>query len=245
MRAARADAEAKAAQIRVRPQGRRRPNLTDVLNSPLIQSLVEQQVALQVADRAQLNATLLPGHPRMRELNAQIADLDRQIAVEATQDSGFAGGRGEARRRRAKPRSIREPRPLSRRPQRRPTTPGCELRALEREAAAQRDLLDSYLRRYREALAREQTRLPAGRRARHLARRRVERARFPEEGADDRGGDGRGAASSPSPSSCSANWPAAGRCAASSADEPLPIGRRAGADRRPARAGPTIAACAA
>ena len=41
----------------------------------------------------------------------------------------------------------------SRRP--RPTSRTCELRALEREAKAQRDLLESYLAKYREATARD------------------------------------------------------------------------------------------
>src|ERR1700730_9551248 len=82
VRTARADAEGKAAQIRAGIEAGSVPNLTDVLNSQLIQRLSEQQVSLK-AQMAQLSATFLPGHPRMQELAAQVRDLDRQIAGEA------------------------------------------------------------------------------------------------------------------------------------------------------------------
>ena len=49
--------------------------------------------------------------------------------------------------------------------------PGDRAPALQREAAAQRDLLESFLARYREAVCPHRRRLPAGRRAHHLARR--------------------------------------------------------------------------
>src|SRR5690606_35237818 len=82
VRGVRAEAEAKATQIRAALDAGTALNASEVINSPLIQRLVEQQVALRT-QMADLNATLLPQHPRMRALNAQIADLDRQIANEA------------------------------------------------------------------------------------------------------------------------------------------------------------------
>jgi Mrp family chromosome partitioning ATPase len=152
VRAARADAEAKAAQIRAGIESGSVPNLTDVLNSQLIQRLSEQQVSLK-AQMAQLSATFLPGHPRMQELSAQIHDLDRQIAGEAQKilDSLEAD---------AKLSKAREDEIAHRLDQMKVTAAsandaGVQLRALEREAAAQRDLLDTYLRRYREALSRQ------------------------------------------------------------------------------------------
>ena len=51
----------------------------------------------------------------------------------------------------------------------RSNTSEIELRALEREATAQRDLLESFLGRYREAVGAHRCGLPAGRRAHHLA----------------------------------------------------------------------------
>jgi exopolysaccharide transport family protein len=152
VRAARADAEAKAAQIRAGIEAGNVTSMADVLSSPLIQRLVEQQVGLK-AQIAQLSATLLPGHPRMQELQAQIRDLDRQIAGEAQKvlDSVEAGA-GLAQAREAEIEKNLDQLKVS------AATAGdasVQLRALEREASAQRDLLDTYLRRYREALARQ------------------------------------------------------------------------------------------
>jgi uncharacterized protein involved in exopolysaccharide biosynthesis len=153
VRAARTDAEAKASQVRLALQSNGVPNVTDVLNSQLIQNLVGQEVALR-SQIAQLNATLLPQHPKMRELNAQLADLDGQIAGEARKILDSL--EGEAKLAQARETEIQQS--LSRLKETAATAgdAGVELRALEREAAAQRDLLESYLGRYREALAREQ-----------------------------------------------------------------------------------------
>jgi uncharacterized protein involved in exopolysaccharide biosynthesis/Mrp family chromosome partitioning ATPase len=152
VKAARADAEAKAAQIRAGITTGSVPNLTDVLNSQLIQRLSEQVVALK-AQMAQLSATFLPGHPRMQELAAQIKDLDRQISAEAQKilDSVEA----EAKLSKAREDEIARSLDQMKATAATANDAGVQLRALEREAAAQRDLLDTYLRRYREALARQ------------------------------------------------------------------------------------------
>jgi len=154
VRAQRVDAEAKAAQIRAALAAGTAASLPDVLNSPLIQQLVQQQVTLK-SQIAQLSATLLPQHPRMRELNAQVADLDRQIGAEAGKivSSLEAEAKLAAVREEEISRNLDQLKAAAARA----NDAGVQLRALEREAAAERDLLDSYLRRYREALAREQT----------------------------------------------------------------------------------------
>jgi len=153
VRAARAETTAKAAQIRAALNAGSVPSLPDVLNAPLIQRLVEQQVALR-ADIAQLTATYLPQHPRMRELAAQIADLDRQIAGEAAKI--VESLEGEARLAAGREAAILGSLETMKATAADANDAGVELRALEREAAAQRDLLESYLGRYREALAREE-----------------------------------------------------------------------------------------
>lgn len=153
VRAARADAEAKAAEIKSALASGGVPSLSDVLNAPLIQRLVEQQVALR-AEIAQLNATLLPQHPRMRALVAQVADLDRQVAGEAAKI--VESLEGEARLAAARETEIQRSLVAMKATAADANDAGVELRALEREAAAQRDLLESYLGRYREALAREE-----------------------------------------------------------------------------------------
>src|SRR5581483_8379161 len=150
-RAARSDAEAKAATIRSRLETGAPLDQAAVINSPLIQQLVGQQVTLR-AQLAQLSATLLPGHPKMQELQAQLAGLDRQIAAEARKivDSLEADAKLAAAREAELQRNVDQLKTRA------STASDAEvqLRALEREANAQRDLLDTYLRRYREALSR-------------------------------------------------------------------------------------------
>jgi capsular polysaccharide biosynthesis protein len=153
VRAARADAEAKAAQIRQALQANNVPNVTDVLNSQLIQNLVAQEVSLR-AQIAQLNATLLPQHPKMRELNAQLAGLDDQIGAEARKI--LESVEGDAKLAQAREAEIQQSLSGLKQTAATANDASVELRALEREAAADRDLLESYLGRYREALAREQ-----------------------------------------------------------------------------------------
>lgn len=55
--------------------------LPDVQKSPLIQNLVQQRVRIE-RQISELSASLLPGHPRMRQLNADLAGLQRQLAGE-------------------------------------------------------------------------------------------------------------------------------------------------------------------
>lgn len=55
--------------------------LPDVQKSPLIQNLVQQRVRVE-RQVSELSATLLPGHPRMRQLRADLEGLKRQISAE-------------------------------------------------------------------------------------------------------------------------------------------------------------------
>lgn len=125
--------------------------LPEVLSSDLIQRLRERQVQLK-ADIADLSTTLLDNHPRIRALRSQLADLDEQIRGEAqkvlksletqAQTAKFREAQLLADLNTAKAASARA------------GDDEVELRALEREAAAQRQLLESYLTRYREASSR-------------------------------------------------------------------------------------------
>jgi polysaccharide biosynthesis transport protein len=105
------------------------------------------------AQLAEQSSTLLDGHPRIKELKAQLADLDRQLREEAGKvsrsldnDARIAGGRLEG--------LVASLEQLKKQAS---STNGqdVQLRALEREAKAQRDLLESYLAKYREANTRE------------------------------------------------------------------------------------------
>ena len=152
VRAAKAESEAKAAQIRASLDSGTVPNISEVLNSPLIQRLIEQQVALR-AQIAEQSATYLPGHPRMKELGAQVADLDRQVKAEAQKI--VAALEAESRLALGREQEILTSLDTLKVAAAGANNAEVDLRALEREAAAQRDLLDTYLRRYREALARQ------------------------------------------------------------------------------------------
>lgn len=151
-RALKSDAESKARLIRGMLQSGRPIEASEVLNSELVRRLGEQRVTLR-AQLAEQSSTLMDGHPRIKELRAQINDLDRQIREEASKisrslenDAKIAGGRAEsmaASLEQLKKQAV--------------STNGqdVQLRAFEREAKAQRDLLESYLAKFREATTRE------------------------------------------------------------------------------------------
>ncbi len=55
--------------------------IPEVQRSPLIQAVVQQRVRLE-RQISELSASLLPGHPRMQQLNADLAGLKKQISAE-------------------------------------------------------------------------------------------------------------------------------------------------------------------
>lgn len=79
--AARSEAEARAASVRELVRAGNAEALPDVQKSPLIQNLVQQRVRLQ-RQVSELSATLLPAHPRMRQIRADLNGLERQIKSE-------------------------------------------------------------------------------------------------------------------------------------------------------------------
>ncbi|HEX9882063.1 MAG TPA: exopolysaccharide transport family protein [Hyphomicrobium sp.] len=79
--AARNEADARAQSVRDVVSAGNTEALPDVQKSPLIQNLVQQRVRLE-RQLSELSATLLPGHPRMRQIRADLAGLQRQIKAE-------------------------------------------------------------------------------------------------------------------------------------------------------------------
>lgn len=151
-RAQKSEAQARARMIREMIDSGRAIEASEVLNSALIQNLVTQQVTL-TAQIAELSSTLGPLHPRMKELNAQLGDLRRQIREEAARfvraaenDAGIAAEREQALL--ATLETLKDSAAEANENE-------VQLRALEREAKSQRDLLESMLARFREASARE------------------------------------------------------------------------------------------
>jgi succinoglycan biosynthesis transport protein ExoP len=151
-RALRSDAEAKARLIREMLQSGKPIEASEIVNSELMRRLFEQRVTLR-AQLAEQSSTLLDNHPRIKELKAQLTDLDRQIRDEAGKisrsldnDARIAAGRVEGLSA-----------SLDQLKKQASSTNGqdVQLRALDREAKAQRDLLETYLAKYREANTRE------------------------------------------------------------------------------------------
>ena len=153
VRASRASAEATAESVRkALAQGGSLESLPEVMSSNLIQRLRERQVQLQnqIAD---LSTTLLDSHPRIRSLRSQLADLDGQIRREA--EKVLAGLKTEAQTAQARENQIVADLNTLKAESARAGEQQVELNALEREASAQRQLLESYMTRYREASSRE------------------------------------------------------------------------------------------
>lgn len=80
-KAARSEAEARAKQAREMLEVGGADALPDVQKSPVIQNLVQTRVRVE-RQISELSATLLPGHPRMRQLNADLSGLKTQIKAE-------------------------------------------------------------------------------------------------------------------------------------------------------------------
>ncbi len=151
-RALQSDADSKARLIRQLLQSGGPLEASDVLNSELIRRMSEQRASLR-AVLAEQSSTLLDNHPRIKELRAQLQDVDRQIRDEASKyarslenDARIAGGRVE---------SLTNNLEQLKKQASSQNGQDVRLRALEREAKAQRDLLETYLAKYREASTRE------------------------------------------------------------------------------------------
>jgi uncharacterized protein involved in exopolysaccharide biosynthesis len=125
--------------------------MPEVLKSELITRLIDQRVQVQ-RQLAELSATLLPSHPRIKQLNSELADVRAQIRAEAAKI--IKSLENEAEVASARETSLRNSLNEVKTQASGQSDAEIKLRALEREAKAQRDLLESYLARYRDASAR-------------------------------------------------------------------------------------------
>ena len=151
-RSQKAEADARAQSIREMLKPGRAIEAGDAVNSELIRRLGEQRATLR-AQLAEQSSTLLDQHPRIKELRAQISDIERQLRSEAEKlartldsDAWIAAARVE---------QLSANMDQLKRQATSTSEQDVQLRALDREAKAQRDLLESYLAKYREASARE------------------------------------------------------------------------------------------
>ena len=180
-RALKSDAESKARLIREMLQSGKPIEASEVLNSELIRRLSEQRVTLR-AQLAEQSSTLLDGHPRIKELKAQLADLDRQLREEAEQDLALAGERCPHRRRPGRgperePRSVEEAGDLDQRPGRAAARAGARGQGAARPAG----ILSGEISRSHHA---REHRRGAGRWPHHFPRHRLQHPGLSEEAAD-------------------------------------------------------------
>ncbi len=151
-RTAQADAQAKARLIRDMVRQGRIGEVPDVANNDLIRRLSEQRVNLraQIALEAR---TLLPGHPRMKELHAQLAGLDAEMRMAAEKtirtlenDARIAGGRVD---------NLQQYLEQQKKVAGSQSADEVQLRDYERTVRLLRDQVESDSTKYQEAVARE------------------------------------------------------------------------------------------
>jgi len=147
-----ADLEARAMQLRALIKSGQPIISSDIANSDSIRRLSEQRMILR-AQLAEQSTTLLDKHPRIKELKAQVAELDQLMRTEAERlarqldsDAKVAADRIN---------TLTVTLDQAKKAASQTNEQDLELRSLEREAKTERDLLESYLAKYREATARE------------------------------------------------------------------------------------------
>jgi polysaccharide biosynthesis transport protein len=151
VRSQQADLQARAKIIREALRHGRIFETSEIINNDLVRRLLEQRAQLK-AQIAFDERTLLPGHPRMKELGSQLQDLERQVRAAAERaaralenDSRAAGARVASMQ--AELNSQKKTAALSNEDE-------VQLKVLEREALALRDQLNSYRNKFLDAAAR-------------------------------------------------------------------------------------------
>jgi polysaccharide biosynthesis transport protein len=151
-RSAVADGQAKASLIREMLQQGRLSEVPDVANNDLIRRIAEQSVTAK-AQLALESGTLLPGHPRIKELTAEIADLD--VQMQTTAENIARALENDSKIAAARVANLQAAIDEQKQTVAAANTDQVHLNELERAAQALRDQLDSNMTKYQEALAQE------------------------------------------------------------------------------------------
>ncbi len=158
-KAAQAESQAKARMLRDMVKQGRLGDVTDVANNELIRKMAGDRSTLR-AQIASESRTLLPGHPRIKELNAQLEELDSQIrlAVERTaraleNDASVAGARLE---------NLATALAQQKKEVGGSSADEAHARELDRVAKQFRDQLEANMAKYQEATARENSQSTPG-----------------------------------------------------------------------------------
>ncbi len=151
--AARTEAEAKAEAIRRELADKGTvESAPEVTGSAMIQNLRQQQAAA-TRKLSELSATYLPNHPKMIGAREDFANLERQIKRESIKIA--TGLESQAKVAAAREKSLRDSLEQLKAKESTANVDEIQLKALEREAAANRSLLESLLSRYADASVRQ------------------------------------------------------------------------------------------
>ncbi len=151
-RTAQADAQAKAQILRDMIRANRIGEVPDVANNDLVRRISDQRITLKT-QIAQQSRTLLPGHPRMQELSAQLADLEQQMRAAAEKsvrtlenEAHIAAGRVD---------NLKAELDSQKQTATAASADEVSLRELESQARLLKDQLEFNTQKYQEAIARE------------------------------------------------------------------------------------------
>ena len=131
----------------------------EVLASPSLQRLKDEQV-VAARDITQISATYLPGHPKMIAAQRHLDAVNNQIKIEAGRVVDSLQSQAQVADERAA--SLRAELEKAKTSQVQAGFSDVRLQALQREAAANRTLLQSMLSRYADANARQDTSVQPG-----------------------------------------------------------------------------------
>ncbi len=151
-RSQQAEFAAKARNIREAIRQGRIFEVSDVVNNEVVRRLIEQRATLK-AQIAQEERTLLPQHPRVKELRAQLGGLEEQVRAAAERTARAM--ENDARAAGARVAASQAELDQQKRASGTANEQEVQLRALEREAKAEREQLETYLARYRDASVRD------------------------------------------------------------------------------------------
>lgn len=183
VKAEKAAADARAENVRrALAAGQPIDNFTDVVGSAMIQRLKESesQIQGQISD---LSTSLMDGHPRLRSLRAQLAGIRQQINSEAQKI--VSALESEASVASIREKQLEEQLSEIKANSARAGEQEVQLNELVREAAAQRQLLETYLARYREATTKAGSQETAPADARIISTAiEPQEAFFPKKGAN-------------------------------------------------------------
>ncbi|MBV8471787.1 MAG: lipopolysaccharide biosynthesis protein [Hyphomicrobiales bacterium] len=151
-RARQADAAAKAKALRALLHDERLDEIPGVAQDESLRRFFEQRVALK-AQIALESRTLLPQHPRMKELAGELAGLDAEIRLAA--NKVVIALENDAKVAAAEVDSLTGVLAAQSKTVATNNVDEAKLRELDLEATTTRQQLESYMGKYREALARE------------------------------------------------------------------------------------------